>query len=221
MFALHRPAYGAIVLATQLHNHRLLDAFLEGPSELVHPDTGVSLLYHIGMGSASDNSVGRLLCHGVKCRQSGILMLKTLCKYGIADHFASIPGLPECNILSLTVEKSPPEVVEFLLTEMDCAKFVNVDTLPWGNAAAVFRGQSVKYETEKWKSSPLYSALLCDRQTVFNLLLQHGADVNRVQRSEYGPLTALHCSVFMRRDPIYVKVTHLFIQRCMACNALG
>jgi hypothetical protein len=220
MFAPHRPAYGPIILAAQLHSHRLLDAFLEGPSDLVDPK-GFSLLLHMGMGSVSGSSVGRLLRHGVKCRQSGISMLKTLCKYGITDNFANVPGLPECNILSLAWEKAPPEVVEFLLREMDCAKFVNVDTLPWGIAPAVFRGESVKYGIESWKSSLLYTALLCDRPTVFKLLLQHGADVNKIQGSEYGPLTVLHCSVLMSSDPVYIKVTAPITQAVLLQTALG
>jgi hypothetical protein len=207
-FAPQRPAYGAITYAAQLHNHHLLDAFLEGPADLVHPETGVSLLYtmSIQMGSLSPSSIGRILRHGSHCIESGILTLKVLCKHGAADHFSCIPGLPDNNMLSLAIGECSPETVEFLLKEMDCSGFVNVDTPPPSISISAARGEPVKYGLEYWKTSPLRWAMLYDRPRVFKLLLEHGADVNRVLGSEDGPLTTLHYSVLLNHDRTYVKV---------------
>ncbi|KAH6891535.1 hypothetical protein B0T10DRAFT_605779 [Thelonectria olida] len=207
-FAPQKPAYKAIIYAAQLHNHHLLDAFLEGPDDLVDPETGVSLLDTISAqnGSLSNSSIGRILRHGSNCRQSGVLTLKVLCKYGATDHFANVPGLPDCNFLSLAVRESSPEVVEFLLEEMDCTKFVNVDTPPPGISMAVARGESVKYGLENWKTSLLYLSMLADRPSIFKLLLEHGADVNRVLASEDGPLTTLHHAVTLSCGSTYVKM---------------
>ncbi|RYP54781.1 hypothetical protein DL768_000509 [Monosporascus sp. mg162] len=208
VFAPQRPAYGAITYAAQLHNHHLLDAFLEGPADLIHPGTGVSLLYitSIGMGSLIGSPIGRILRHGPHCRESGTLTLKVLCKYGAADQFSSIPGLPDCNVLSLAVHECSPETVEFLLKEMDCSRFVNVDTPPPGISIAAARGELVKYGLKNWKKPLLYYAMRYDRSRVFRLLLEHGADVNRVFGSEDGPLTTLHYSVLMNADRTYVKM---------------
>jgi Ankyrin repeats (3 copies)/Ankyrin repeat len=213
-FAPQRPAYGAITYAAQLHNHILLDTFLEGPADLVHPKTGFSLLLSMSfqMGSLSDSPIGRILRHGSRCTESEIPTLKVLCKYGAADHFASIPGAPNNNMLSLAVRKCSPETVEFLLKEMDCSRFVNVDTVPPGISAAAARGESVKYSIGGWKTSLLYCAMQSDRPRIFKLLLDHGADVNRVLGSQDGPLTTLHYSVLLNHDRTYVKVfTFLYL----------
>ena len=207
-FAPQRPAYGAIVYAAQLHNHHLLDTFLEGPANLVHPETGVSLLYtaSIYVGSLSNSPMGRILRHGPHCKESGISTLKILCKYGATVHFSCIPGLPDCNALSLAVRECSPETVEFLLKEMDCLRFVNVDTPPPAISRAAACGESVKYSLEDWKTSLLYCAMQNDRPRVFKLLLEHGADVNRVLGSEDGPLTTLHYSVVLSSNVNYAKV---------------
>ncbi|KAF1997715.1 hypothetical protein P154DRAFT_605187 [Amniculicola lignicola CBS 123094] len=207
-FALARPAYNAIAYAAKLNNSYLLDAFLEGPDDLVDPKSNLSLLYDaaIQKGSLSDSPIGRILRHGVRCRQSGVETIKVLCKYGAEEHFTSIPGLPDCNILSLAVCQYAPEVVEFLLKEMNCARFVNVNTPPPSISLAAARGHDIKYGIEAWKSPPLYHAIPKDRPLVFKLLLKYGADVNQVLGSEDGPLTMLHHSVNMTREPSFVKM---------------
>lgn len=207
-FAPDRPAYSAIHYAAMLHNSRLLDVFLEGPSDLMYPATGVSLLYtaSVDKGTISNSGVGRVLRHGVRCGQSGIDTFKVLCKYGANDHFASIPGLPDCNVLSLAVRECAPEVVEFLLMDLDCARFINIRAPPPHISLTNARGDDIKYSIDTWKSSLLYVAMLLDRLRVFELLLEHGADVNEVLGSQDGPLTTLHYSVVMGRDTTYVKV---------------
>ena len=207
-FAPARPGYEAIRLAAQLHSHSLLDVFLQGPDDLIHPESGVSLLYHVltSMGSLSDSSVGRVLRHGVGCGQSGVETLKVLRKYGAQDHFARIPGIPECHALSLAAPECTPQVVEFILEEMGGAEFVNVDAPPPGISLAAAAGKDTKFPLEHWKQPPLAAALLFDRRRVFELLLKHGADVNRVVSSEYGPLTVLHKTVVATREPTYSKV---------------
>lgn len=207
-FAPARPDFRAILWAAKLHNHRLLDAFLQGPDDLVHPETGTSLLYFLIDGSRSGTGVGQILRHGASgCRRSGVETIKILAKYGASGHFANPPGLPHCNVLSIAVDYYAPEAVEFLLKEMDCAKFVNVLAVNPSISFATARGEDVKYAVDQWKSSLLYRAMLFDRLRVFDLLLEHGADVNQVLGSEYGPLTMLHHSVILGQDATYTKVT--------------
>ena len=188
-FAPQKPGYLAIEYAAKLHNDKLLNAFLEGRDDLVNPDTGVSLLTSaLNSGTISDSSIGRILRHGAKCQQSGVNTLKILCKYGVSSHFASIPGMPGCNVLSLAVHYGSPETVEVLLNEMGCEEFINVDAVPPRIAAAVYGNEPTKYSLGNWKTPLIDAAMLFNRPAIFKLLLRHGADVNRTRGSETAHL---------------------------------
>lgn len=120
-----------------------------------------------------------------------------LCIYSTGEHFARIPGLEECNIFSLVVEESSPEVMEFLQKKIGCGEYINIATPPSSISITAGRGDGglIGYGLEAWKKSLLYSAMVGDRPGVFGVLGEYSADVNQVLGSEDGSLTTLHQAV--------------------------
>jgi ankyrin repeat protein len=79
-------------------------------------------------------------------------------------------------------ERSSPEVVEFLLNELDCERYINVESPPSRIAEQYFLKGTVEYGIENWKAPPLHTAVISDSTRIFKLLLDHGADARQAFR---------------------------------------
>ncbi|KAF3941734.1 hypothetical protein ABW19_dt0209979 [Dactylella cylindrospora] len=202
-----RPNYEAILLATRIHDHEILDNLLSGPADLIDPETSSCILVEVFTGGTiCQTGVGRILRHGKRHGENGVATLEVLCKYGASVYFDEIPGYPGCNVLSLAVSSGTIEMVEHLLRHHGCSKYVNQKAPPPSIAQSAFRGESVMGGFDVWKSPPLYDALIFNREGIFKLLVEHGANPNAEHHSNQGNLSVFHYCVLHAHHDSLIKM---------------